>query len=318
MDKKNKYGIFAGIKTMRIELPVVSPACYSPSRRTIFINPTTFDPMSKRAQDFVLCHEAGHALEESEYLADWEGFRRYMKLGYTPKDAVEAMNESLSMTTPQQQNRLIHMIFNAACYDSVVNNNRKILRQIMRNPNFEQFTEEDVRLLTNRMNSLGENTNEDEVADFLGMSDEKKAAKAAKKAARQAKKDQKAANKQAKQQAKIDRQNARNQVILSRAAKNNAKAEGIANGTYQGAGSVVKDVFSTVGDTVKGIFGGGSTSEETYEETYDDGEGGYVGSTETKVETTGNGKKWIFIGIAAALVIGVVVFIIVRKKKGKK
>lgn len=311
MDKKNKYGIFAGIKTMRIELPVVSPACYSPSRRTIFINPTTFDPMSKRAQDFILCHEAGHALEESEYLADWEGFRRFMKLGYTPKDAIEAMNESLSMTTPQQQNRLIHMIFNAACYDSVVNNNRKILRQIMRNPNFEQFTEEDVRLLTNRMNSLGAGTNEDEVADFLGMSDEKKAAKAAKKEQRQA-------NRQAKKDARLAKKDARTQVILSRAAKNNAKAEGIANGTYQGAGSVIKDVFGTVGDTVKGIFGGGSTSEETYEETYDDGEGGYVGSTETKVETTGNGKKWILIGIAAALVIGVVVFIIVRKKKGKK
>ena len=307
MDKDNKYGIFAGIKTMRIELPVVSPACYSPSRRTIFINPTTFDPMSKRAQDFILCHEAGHALEESEYLADWEGFRRYMKLGYTPKDAIEAMNESLSMTTPQQQNRLIHMVFNAACYDSVVNNNRKILRQIMRNPNFEQFTEEDVRLLTNRMNSLGAGTNEDEVADFLGMSD----ARAAKKEARQAKKDQRAANKQAKQQAKIDKQNARNQVILSRAAKNNAKAEGIANGTYQGAGAAIKDALGTVGDTVKGIFGGGAAADdvEEYDETY-------MGSTETKAAVEGNGKmKWILIAVAAALVIGVVIFLVVKKKK---
>ncbi len=311
MNKNGKYsngGKFAGLAVKRLQLPVSSPACYSPSRQTIYINPPTFDILSNRAQDFVMCHEAGHAHNESEFGADWAGFLRFLRLGYTPKDAIEAMNESLSMSSPQQQQRFLALIYRAACYDAEVNNNPKTLNLIMSNPEFEQFTDSDVRLFARRAG-----ISEDDAADFLGMSEEKKAAKAAKKAAKQAKKDQKAANKQAKTDAKLAKQQAKTQVILSRANKNNAKAEGIANGTYQGAGAAIKDTLGSAINTIGGIFGANSGAED--EEDYEDI---YEGSTETKMAAaeTGNSKlKWLL--IAAAVIIAVVVVVIIVKKRKK-
>ena len=86
----------------------------------------------------------------------------------------------------------------------------------------------------------------------------------AKKEAKAQKKAQKQANKQAKKDAKIAKKNAKTEIKLSRANKNNAKAEGIRNGTYQPetVGSVLGGALNTVGS----IFGGGG-AEETYEET---------------------------------------------------
>ena len=311
---KDSKGLFLGIPYRRLRLPVQSPACYSPSRNTIYINPPTFDVLSQRAQDFVMCHEHGHATSVDESEADYNGFKQFLRLGYTPKDAIEAMNESLSMDVDHHQERFLKLIYRAALYDASVNGNTLILQKIMNNPNFEQFTDQDAKLL-----ALRAGVPEDEAANFLGISEArqaKKDAKAAKKAekaaAKQAKKDQKAANKQAKLDAKLAKQEARTNVIQSRANKNNAKAEGIANGTWDGGGSVVKDVFSNIADTAKGILGGGG-SEESYEDVYDD-EGNYLGSTETK--STSNGMmKWILIG--AAVLIAIVVVIIILKKKKK-
>ena len=324
-------GMFAGIRTVRLRLPVSSPACYSPSRRTIYINPPTFDSLSDRAKTFVLCHEVGHATVRDEDLADWEGFLRFIRLGYTPKDAVEAINESLGMMHPEHQERFIALVYRAAKYDAEVNNNPKTLNLIMENPVFEHFTEKDATLLAQRtglsedevMDFLG--MSEDEASDFLCMSKEerqakrqaKKDAKQAKKdqkaAAKQAKKDQKAANKQAKIDAKLARQEARTNVIQSRANKNNAKAEGIANGTYRGAGAAIGDALGGVLDTAKSIFGKGGDDDGGYVDPgYGDG-----GSVETKSATDeGSGKmKWILIAVAAAVVIAVVVVLVVKKKK---
>lgn len=308
MSKNGKYsngGKFAGLTVKRLQLPVSSPACYSPSRQTIYINPPTFDILSNRAQDFVMCHEAGHAHNESEFGADWAGFLRFLRMGYTPKDAIEAMNESLSMSSPQQQQRFLALIYRAACYDAEVNNNPKTLNLIMSNPEFEQFTNSDVRLFARRAG-----ISETEAADFLGMSDEKKAAKAAKKEQRQA-------NRQAKKDAKLAKKEAKTQVILSRANKNNAKAEGIANGTYQGAGAAIKDTLNNALSTVGGIFGVGSGSSQTETETEYDDEGNeiYTGSTETKSATSGGKMKWLL--IAAAVIIAVVVVVIIVKKRKK-
>lgn len=319
MSKNSKYsngGTFAGLAVKRLQLPVNSPACYSPSRQTIYINPPTFDILSNRAQDFVMCHEAGHAFNESEFGADWAGFLRFLRMGYTPKDAIEAMNESLSMSSPQQQQRFLALIYRAACYDAEINNNPKTLNLIMSNPEFEQFTNSDVRLFARRAG-----ISEDDAADFLGMSearqakkDERKAKKDQKAADRQARKDQRAANRQAKLDSRLAKQEARTNVIQSRANKNNAKAEGIQNGTWDGGAGAVKDIFGGIADTAKNIFGGGSS--ESYEDVYDD-EGNYLGSTETKsTGSAGSGMmKWILIG--AAVLIAVVVVIVILKKKKK-
>lgn len=301
-DKSTYYkassGLFSGIPYKRLVLPVKSPACYSPSRNTIYINPPTFDVLSTRAQDFVMCHEHGHATSVDESEADYNGFKQFLRMGYTPKDAIEAMNESLSMDVDHHQERFLKLVFRAALYDASVNGNNKTLKLIMNNPAFEQFTDKDAKLL-----ALRSGISEDEAADFLGVSEEKKAA-------RQAKKEQKAANKQAKKEAKLARQEARTNVINSRANKNNAKAEGIQNGTWQGAGAKIGDALNGALDTVKGIFGKGG--EEVYDE-----EGNYMGSTETKyapAEEKSGMLKWILIG-AAVLIAVVVVVIIVKKKK---
>ncbi len=326
-----KTGMFAGIKTVRLQLPVSSPACYSPSRRTIYINPRTFDRLSDRAKTFVLCHEAGHVVTKDESLADWNGFQRFMRLGYTPKDAVEAINESLGMVHPEHQKRFLALVYRAAKYDAEVNNNTKTLNKIMNNPVFEHFTDKDAELLAQRTGlSQGEvldflGMSEDEVSDCLCMSKEerqakkqaKKDAKAAKKeekqAAKQAKKDQKAANKQAKLDAKLAKQEARTNVIQSRANKNNAKAEGIANGTYQGAGGAIKETLGGVLDTAKSIFGKGGDDGGYEEGYYPDG-----GSPETKLAPAeeGSGKlKWILIAVGVAVAIAVVLVLVLKKKK---
>lgn len=306
MSKNGKYsngGKFAGLAVKRLQLPVSSPACYSPSRQTIYINPPTFDILSGRAQDFVMCHEAGHAHNESEFGADWAGFLRFLRMGYTPKDAIEAMNESLSMSSPQQQQRFLALIYRAACYDAEVNNNPKTLNLIMSNPEFEQFTTSDVRLFARRAG-----ISESEAADFLGMSDEKKAAKAAKKEQRQA-------NRQAKKDARLAKKDAKTQVILSRAAKNNAKAEGIASGTYDPSAGI-KGVFGGIADTAKSIMGIGGASSEADETVYDD-EGNviYEGSTETKSETSNGKMKWLLIAVAVIIAVVVVVIIVKKRKK---
>lgn len=288
-------GSFAGLRYKRLRLPVTSPACYSPSRKTIYINPPSFDRLSKRAQDFVMCHEAGHASTKSETGADWYGFNRFIGMGYTPKDAIEAMNESLSMSTPEQQRRFLELIYKAAVYDKRKNNNAKTLKIIMNNPTFEQFTPEDARLLAMRAG-----VSEDEAADFLGMSESRKA-----------KKEQRQANRQAKKDAKLARKEAKNQVILSRAAKNNAKAQGIADGTYDPSAGI-KSVFSGITDTVKGVMGIGST-DTTTDVDYSDAGIDYS-STETKSSTSSN-LKWIL--IAAAVVIAIVVVVIIIKKRKK-
>ena len=99
--------------------------------------------------------------------------------------------------------------------------------------------------------------------------------------------------------------------LLDIFAKNNAKAEGIANGTYQGAGAAIGDALGGVLDTAKSIFGKGGD------------DGGYEdypgGSPETKSVTTeeeGSGKlKWILIAVGAAVAIAVVLVLILKKKK---
>lgn len=331
-------GMFAGIRTVRLRLPVSSPACYSPSRRTIYINPPTFDSLSDRTKTFVLCHEVGHATVRDEDLADWEGFLRFIRLGYTPKDAVEAINESLGMMHPEHQERFIALVYRAAKYDAEVNNNPKTLNLIMENPVFEHFTEKDATLLAQRTG-----LSEDEVMDFLGMSEDEASdflcmSKEERQAKKQAKKDAKAEKKAKKQEQKERRQEARTQkqeakaaekaakterknqkaearvnLINSRANKNNAKAEGIANGTYQGAGAAIGDALGGVLDTAKSIFGKGGDDDGGYiDPGYGDG-----GSVETKSATDeGSGKmKWILIAVAAAVVIAVVVVLVVKKKK---
>ena len=332
-----KTGMFAGIKTVRLQLPVSSPACYSPSRRTIYINPRTFDRLSDRAKTFVLCHEAGHVVTKDESLADWNGFQRFMRLGYTPKDAVEAINESLGMLHPEHQKRFLALVYRAAKYDAEVNNNAKTLNKIMNNPVFEHFTDKDAELLAQRTG-----LSQDEVLDFLGMSEdeasdylcmskeerqakkqakkdakaEKKAAKEEQKARRQEAKTQKQEAKAAEKAAKTERKNqkaeARANLLNSRANKNNAKAEGIANGTYQGAGGAIKETLGGVLDAAKNIFGKGGDDGGYEEDYYPDG-----GSPETKSATEeGSGKlKWILIAVGAAVAIAAVLVLILKKKK---
>ena len=333
-----KTGMFAGLKTVRLHLPVSSPACYSPSRRTIYINPRTFDRLSDRAKTFVLCHEAGHVVTKDESLADWNGFQRFMRLGYTPKDAVEAINESLGMFHPEHQKRFLALVCRAAKYDAEVNNNAKTLNKIMNNPVFEHFTDKDAELLAQRTG-----LSQDEVLDFLGMSEDEASdylcmSKEERQAKKQAKKDAKAEKKAAKEEQKARRQEAKTQkqeakaaekaaktarkdakaearvnLINSRASKNNAKAEGIANGTYQGAGAAIGDALGGVLDTAKSIFGKGSDDGGYEEGYYPDG-----GSPETKSVTTeeGSGKlKWILIAVGAAVAIAVVLVLVLKKKK---
>ena len=286
---------------------------------TIFLAPSFF-AKPEIEQEFILNHEIGHYLlqtKDEEKADEYACTQLIDKYGI--KATFRALNNSLFNTNASDKRRVA--LFNKlVLYDKLKNkNNMNTLKyeqvydnytDSMIDVDFSGFEDGNGFHYTN--DYVCENPNapiqELEATDYVNwcrfygfdMSD----ADSSKKAQREAKKAQKEANKQAKIDAKLARQEARTNILNSRANKNNAKAEGIANGTWQGAGSAIKEGIGKVGDFVKGIFGKGESAEGGAA-VYADGENG------------GKSKLPMIIGIGVAVVVIAVVLVIVLKKRKK-
>ena len=136
-----------------------------------------------------------------------------------------------------------------------------------------------------------------------------------KKEAKAQKKAQKQELKNAKKQAKIDKINAKTQVNLSRAEKNNAKAEGIRNGTYQP--ETVGDVLGGALTTVGSIFGGGGgeeTNGEYVPESVVNGQQPFTPVGNPMAQATENkSKTGLYVGIGGGILA--LILLIVGLKK---
>lgn len=290
---------------------------------TILLAPSFFDHTDIE-QDFILGHELGHYVlqTKNEELADWYACKQLVdKHGI--KATFRALNNSLFNTNASDKRRL--SLFNKlVIYDKLKNNNNMETLQYeqvydnytdsMIDVDFSGFDDENGFHYTN--DYVCENYDapitELEATDYVNwcryygvdMSD----ADSSKKEQRKAKKEQREANKQAKIDAKLARQNARTNVIQSRAEKNLAKAEGIKTGTWQGAGGAIKEGLGKALDTVKGIFGKGGDSGDVMVD--ENGNPIYAGS-----ESGGKSKILLYVGIGVAVIAVVVVIIIVMKKK---
>lgn len=269
------------------------PASFNRTRRIIYLNGPVFNEFTKAEQDFILCHELGHITTRNEILADLNGFNRFMQLGYTPKQAVEAIKNTLSFTKPQHDQRFLNMILEAAAYDYEKNNNEKSLKIFnMFTPN-NILSEKDIDYLRNQVSGFG--VNDDDFDNFLGIGkkakerrDERRDARADRKAAKQS-------NKNAKAEAKAN-------LI-------NAKAEGIKNGTFK---SSAGEIFNSITDTANNIFGGNKNPDadvEDYEITPEE-----QAAAESKKKMT----TYIIIGVVVIAVVAAVIFFATKKKKGGK
>lgn len=264
-----------GILLKEIDVPELkTPAMFSRNRNTVYVNKTRFNKLSKPEQDFVICHELGHAETRNEIEADFLGFNRFMSLGYTPKQAVEALNNSLSFTLPEHNERFSEIIRNAATYDVLVNKNFKSLKIInMYTPGQENFTAEDYEYLKSRLEPMG--VTEDDIQGFLGFG--KKAQE----------------RRDARQAARLEKKAAKTNLI-------NAKAEGIKAGTFKsGAG----DIVNKLADTASSIFGK-NTNADTEIENMDNG-GADTSSSNT--------STYVIVGVIV-IVIVVIGIVMLKKK----
>lgn len=308
---------------------ITSPAYTKPSRGEVHINHPVFDRLTPEQQDFIVLHELAHRYTEDEFMADQIAFTELMKIHNSPKIAPSALFNALSGIIPEHTQRYLQMLHTAGMYDLKENGNTKVLdvlKQIKIEPTMK-IDEQTEDFVISELEKQG--YTEDEILDALvdlEMADdfegvyyasdkkaerqakkeakkaEKEAKKAAKKAAKEDRKQRKAEAKTRLQEAKAEKAELRNAAKQARidrknkladakANKINAKAVGIANGTYDPVGNT----FKAIGDSVGGIFGGGGGDYE---------------------EKSKSSNLPLILGISGGvLVIVVIVIILVTRKK---
>ena len=282
---------------------------------TILLAPSFFKK-NDIEQEFILNHEIGHYVlqTKNEQLADKYAADKMMSK-YGKQKTFKALNNSLFDTRTSDKRRLAMYNYMAAIDNLKNNNNMEILssEQVYDNYTdsmidvcFEPFADANGFVYTN--DYVCDNDYADiqelEATDyvnwcrFYGKDFSDASAKAEE---RKAKKAQRDANRQAKTEARLARQEARTNILNSRANKNNAKAEGIANGTYQGVGGALKEGLNKAGEFVKGIFN----------------KGGDAGDAAVYAEPQQEKSKLpLILGVVAGVVvIAVVVIILVKKRK---
>jgi hypothetical protein len=264
---------------------------FSRKQKAIYLNSPKFDKFTAAEQDFIISHELGHSQTDNEIEADYLALRRFIdELGYTPKQAVQALNNTLSFERSGHNARFNAIVMNAACYDYFVNKNKKSLKILdMYTPG--TLNEADLDYLRNQLQPMG--VTDDDLHSFLGFG--KKANE--RKEARQDRKDLKA--------------EARAEKIKSKAAINQAKAAGIADGTYQGGAA---NIFNKVADTAANILGGNKAGSPESEELTAAELAAIEAEEKKKKQTT-----MIVVGVVVVVIIIVVGVIWFNKSgKGKK
>lgn len=285
----------------------------------IFLAKKFFEEYSPNQQRFILAHELGHYRlnTKDETLADaYAASEMIDDAGL--KATFRALNESLH-NNPFCDYRRLNLYNNLAKYDNVINNNNMDMIDEnliydndfdeMRSVNFENFENEDGFVFQNDF--VG--SDDSEISDFeaeeyinfcdfygLDFSDMSKGEYRRQK--RQAKID----SRKAKTDMKLARADKQRNIGQAKLAKGQAKLElgklGVSGGQKFGEG--LKDFGKSALGVVGSIFGGGAQPA-------DQGSGA-SGSPQDQEKS----KLPMIIGIVVAVIIlGVVVFLVLKKKK---
>lgn len=266
-----------------------SPARINTRLGILYINNEVWDCLQTYQQYFIYLHELGHVFYKDENMADTWALNEYLKLGFTPSQAVKSLTQVLSFTNPEHYQRTSEILRNSAEYDYKYNGNNNALNIIdMYYPNSQTNSS----YLQASLADYGYTT--EEIDDFLGLGKKAKERREARRAAR-------AERKEAKQERKQSRAESRNAIRLARAEKNLAKADGIRQGTYNPTGGLGE----SLGGLVSSITGKGGAADEYYDE-YDD-----------EAPAQSNSNTGLYIAIAVVVVIIIAVTIVMLKKKKK-
>ncbi len=94
----------------------------------LFINTPIFETFNQYQQKYILFHEAGHILlqTEDEEAADAYASKIYLEKGYPISDSVKALSKALKFNKKQDFDRLDNQFKRAAEFDLKVNNNENI------------------------------------------------------------------------------------------------------------------------------------------------------------------------------------------------
>lgn len=127
----------AGIKKLtRVSDLGTTPAKCRRNTGEVFINARVWDKLHPDHRYFILCHEAGHIMlnTENEVEADAYAFKEYAKSGRSLTNSVKALSRVLTFNNPEHHLRLSEQLGRALKFDFEVNGNENA------NPEFMQTT----------------------------------------------------------------------------------------------------------------------------------------------------------------------------------
>jgi len=108
-------------------LPQGGPASVNAITRKLTLSEEYWSTMKHEWKIFILLHELAHLnLNSSDELeVDAYAMKWYVKLGYSPKEAVYALTKVLNLRTTEQIQRIVQQLDLAKHYDYLYNNNKK-------------------------------------------------------------------------------------------------------------------------------------------------------------------------------------------------
>jgi hypothetical protein len=326
-----------------------TPAAVNLRTGVLYINPRVFNPLSKAHKVFVLAHELGHwALKtKDEFAADKYAFAIYSRLGYPLSEAIKAQTKVFPYSTDEQLERSKALLFQAQRFDGIANQGKSTTSQKKRAMNTANTYNEFMQALTVSLESgdrenayrlsrflsdtstrQAEKKHFDEIANglvnfegeevendyytgaasgyageqessFLGMGKDAKEARKQKQALKQMKAE-------AKAQAQLIRANAKQ---TKADAKKSLADQGITSSLN--LGGIMETVGGAVGSLtgtnalggVLGALGGGASA-------------GTPPPPPAPDEMPEKNNTWLWVGAGAAvlLIVGVIVWLVMRKK----
>jgi len=277
----------AGISAIVFSRDVEGPAKANLKTRIVTLNPDVIDNLTNDQLYFVLLHEAGHLnlQTRNEKLADAYASKIFLESGRSPKQSVFAVSDVLPEETDEQIERKNDQLKRASIYDYKINKNEKALK------NLKLMNENLINELEEYESFYGEEES------FLGMG--KKAS---------ARREERHGAKMARKEAKTNLKNSRAEAKIIKAQSKQTRAE---NGE-ESTGSKIMDTLSSVGASAAGIIGGLRGGNASAESTADSSGDGSV--EEKKILGMSKTTFYIVAGVTAVVVIGVVAWLITRKK----
>lgn len=130
-----------------------SPAFCNRSTGELYINTPYFERLNRNQQFYVLLHELGHIVlqTEDENKADAYASKIYLKKGYPLSESVKALSRVLKFNKSGDYQRLENQFLRAANYDLQVNNNQKI-KEMKIPQNISAFSWDSIGGLLNNVN----------------------------------------------------------------------------------------------------------------------------------------------------------------------